>query len=45
MIPANLFDDRQLVQVEASVIWSLHDVLSVLLNVLADIWHAQQFLN
>ena len=47
--PADLLDDRQLIQVErgstARVIRQLHDVLSIFLNVLAHIWHAQQLLN
>ena len=48
-LPADLLDDRQLIQVErgstACVIRQLHDVLSVFLNVLAHIGHTQQLLN
>lgn len=48
-LPADLLDDRQLIQVErgstAGVIRQLHDVLSILLNVLAHIWHTQQLLH
>ena len=47
--PADLLDDRQLVQVErgstAGVIRQLHDVLSILVNVLVHIGHTQQLLN
>lgn len=48
-LPADLLDDRQLIQVErgstASVIRQLHDVLGIFLNVLAHVWHTQQLLN
>ena len=48
-LPADLLDDRQLIQVErgstARVIRQLHDVLSVFLNVLAHIGHTQQLLD
>jgi len=47
--PADLLDDRQLIQVErgsmAGVIRQLHDVLSILVNVLVHIGHTQQLLN
>ena len=48
-LPADLLDDRQLIQVErgsmAGVIRQLHDVLSILVNVLVHIGHTQQLLN
>lgn len=50
-LPVDLLDDGQLVQVEggdagmANAIGQLHDVLSILVNILADIRHAQQLLN
>lgn len=48
-VPANLLDDRQLVQVEGwgtpCIVRHLHDMLSILLNVLTHIWQIQQLLH
>lgn len=50
-LPMDLLDNGQLVQIEggvasmADVIRQLHDMLSILVNVLADVGHAQQLLN
>ena len=47
----DLLDNRQLVQVEgrdpsmANVLRQLHDMLGILVNILADIGHAQQLLD